>query len=129
MLNKKQILEANDIEIKVVNIPEWGGKVNVKALTGTERDKFEASIVSVRGKSQHVNMQNIRAKLCSLCIVDENGERLFSDAEIGQLGKKSAKPLDRIFDIASEMSGITKKDVEALKKTLEMDHSEDFASD
>jgi len=43
-LNKEQILRADDLKTEEVDVPEWGGSVRVRVLTGTERDAFESSI-------------------------------------------------------------------------------------
>jgi hypothetical protein len=44
-----------------VSVPEWGGEVVVRALTGAERDAFEQSTIEQRGKSVKTNLANIRA--------------------------------------------------------------------
>ena len=119
VLNRDEILTVNDIAIEEIEVPEWGGSVYVKGMTGTERDAFEASIVQQRGKNASVNMANIRAKLASQTICNETGERLFTDADIKALGKKSATALQRVFDVAQRLSGISGDDVEELAKELD----------
>ena len=42
-LNREAILAAEDLPRELVEVPEWGGAVYVRALTGAERDQFEAS--------------------------------------------------------------------------------------
>ena len=128
-LSRDDILKAQDIKIELVEVPEWGGQVYVKGMTGTERDAFESSIVQTRGKNSSVNMVNIRAKLAAQTICDEAGERLFSDADIRALGKKSANALQRVFDVAQKLSGITSDDVEELAGELENSPFEDSPSD
>lgn len=93
----------------------------VKALTGAERDAFEGSMVkfSGDGKSRSMNLTNIRAKLAALAICDESGQRLFTDADIQALAKKSAAALDRVFTVAQRLSGLTDGDVEELAKNSE----------
>ena len=129
LLNKQAILDVQDIETEKVDVPEWGGHVFVKGMTGMERDTFEASIVQQRGKDARVNMVNIRAKLAAQTICDEEGVRLFNDKDIHALGKKSANALQRVFDVAQKLSGITGDDVEELAAELEENPSEGSASD
>jgi hypothetical protein len=38
MLSKKDILDVQDIQKVEVPVPEWGGVVYVKAMTGVERE-------------------------------------------------------------------------------------------
>lgn len=105
-LKRDDILKVQDIKIEKISVPEWGGDVYVKGMTGTERDAFEGSIVSANGKNTSVNMVNIRAKLAAQSICDEGGTRLFDDKDIKVLGAKSATALQRIFEVAQRLSGI-----------------------
>ncbi len=86
----------------------------MRGLTGAERDAFEQSIVETRGKNTRMNLRNIRAKLVALTVVDEDGNRIFSDEDAEALGKKSAAALDRIFAVAQRLSGLRPEDVEEL---------------
>jgi hypothetical protein len=128
-LNKEQILQASDIQLKEVDVPEWGGSVYVKGMTGTERDKFESSIIEMRGSQQRVNMIDVRAKLACYTICDESGKRLFTDNEVKELAKKSASALQRVFDVAQKLSGIGADDVDSLLKNSESAQAEDSTSD
>jgi hypothetical protein len=113
-LNRDDILGASDIVTELVPVPEWGGDVYVKGMTGAERDKFESGIVEQRGKSQSINMANVRAKLASLTVCDEKGKRLFTEADVQALSQKSAAALQRVFSVAQRLSGIGDADVEEL---------------
>jgi len=116
MLNKDQIFSVQDLLIEEVEVPEWGGTVFVRGMTGTERDSFESSVVDIRGSSQKVNMINLRAKLVSLSVCDEQGNRIFNDSDVIELGKKSAIALQRIFDVAQRLSGLSKEEMKTLEK-------------
>ena len=123
ILNRTEILNVNDIVIEEVHVPEWGEDaiVYVKGMTGAERDKFESSLVVLRGKSQTLNMANIRAKLASLTICDENGKRLFSEQDVQVLSQKSASALQRVFVVAQKLSRIGDEDIEELAEGLKAD--------
>lgn len=114
MLSKETILNAVDIMQETVQVPEWGGEVIVRSLTGTERDKFEQSLVDQRKAGK--KFFNIRATLCALSIVDEKGDLLFTETDIDALGKKSAAPLDRITEVVRRLSGFLPEDIEAAEK-------------
>ena len=129
LLTKQEILNIQDIEIEQVDVIEWGGHVFVKGMSGLERDTFEASIVQQRGKDAKVNMVNIRAKLAAQTICDEEGVRIFTEKDVHALGKKSANALQRVFDVAQKLSGITGDDVDELAAELEENPSEGSASD
>jgi hypothetical protein len=119
VLSRNEILKAPDIQRERVYVPEWGGDVFVKGMTGAERDKFEGSILSLRGKSQQVNLVNLRAKLAALTICDEEGNRLFTDEDIQALSQKSAAGLQRVFAVAQRLSGLGEDDVKELTEGLQ----------
>jgi hypothetical protein len=118
-LTRDEILKVVDVEIEVVEVPEWGGEVCVKGMTGAERDKFESSIVQQKGKEQTLNMANIRAKLASMTICDAEGKRLFSEADVQALSQKSASALQRVFGVAQRLSGIGDEDVKEMAGELQ----------
>jgi hypothetical protein len=119
-LTREAILKADDLPTEVVTVSEWGGEVLVRGLNGTQRDEFEASTITMRGpmgKQQAVpDTANIRAKLVARCIIDEDGEPMFTQSDVHALGQKSSAALDRIFEVASRLSGISKDDLEELGK-------------
>lgn len=114
-LTRDAILAAVDLPTQEVEVPEWGGSVLVRGLSGEDRDAFEASLIVRRpalvgpNKGQLESVQdttNLHAKLVSRAIVDETGSRVFSDADVKLLGAKSSHALQRVFDVASELSGL-----------------------
>jgi hypothetical protein len=133
VLSGKDILDADDILIEKVPVPEWGGSVCVKGMTGQERDKYEGDIIkSSAGKkpgSAEYNLENMRAKLCSMTACDEDGKRLFSERDVRKLGAKSASALQRVFEVAQKLSGITDEDIESLAEGLEEDPFDDSVTD
>lgn len=115
LLSRDAILAIKDTKYEDVPVPEWGGTVRIKALSGSERDQFEASIVGTGGgRARQRNMINIRARLVALTIVDENMQTMFTPGDVDELGTKSASALDRCFAVAQRLAGITDADVEEL---------------
>ena len=129
VLSREEILGADDIVTELVSVPEWGGDVYVKGMTGKERGDWEAGIVKTTDKGTIVNMQNVRAKLCAKSIVGEDGKKLFTPADIKALGEKSASALQKVFVVAQKLSGLTDDDVEELAEGLQDSPLEDSAFD
>lgn len=124
-LSKADILSAPDVRCEDVEVPEWGGVVRVKVMTGAEKDAFEASVTAVTQKNgktiQRMNMANVRAKLLARCIVDEGGRPIFDDADIDALGEKSAAAMDRVVEIAKRLNRISAEDIKTLSDDLKND--------
>jgi hypothetical protein len=114
LLSRDDILKADDLPREVVACPEWGGDVLVQALSGTQRDEFEASMAVMRGKTVVPDTENIRAKLVARSLVDEDGGQLFTQHDVHALGLKSAAALDRVFAVASRLSGLSDEDIDDL---------------
>jgi len=125
-LSKTQILDADDEQIEIVEVPEWGGKLRVKGLDGVQGDRYTKSMVKGKGKKASVNLENMTAKLCALCIVDEKGKRLFNNMEIAELSGKSAAALKRVFKVASRLSGLDEEEQEDILKNSESNQTNDF---
>jgi len=124
-LTREEILEADDIKTEKVEVPEWGGDVFIRTMSGAERDDFEASLI----KGKKTNLSNIRAKLCALVIIDDKDKRLFAEKDVFVLGRKSAKALDRVFVAAQKLNGISSEDVEDMVKNSGIGQNEDSTSD
>ena len=115
MLSADDILKSPDIgEIKTIKVPEWGGEVCVKVMSGAERDRWE--IMQTTALRKNPASANIRAGLCAVTLCDEKGQRLFTDFQIEELGKKSSIALDRIFAVAQRMNKLSNADLEELEK-------------
>ncbi len=123
ILSRDDILKAQDLPSETVHIPEWGGDVIVKTLTGKERDAFETSLYEGSGNNRRQNLKNIRAKLVVRAVVDAEGNRIFTDADVEKLGNKSAAALDRIFDIVQRRNKISESDMEEMAGNLQPDQS------
>ncbi len=124
LLSRDEILAAEDRATEVVEVPEWGGSVTIRALSGTERDRFETESVSYGRTNQGglqisgVQTNNVRARLVALSVIDAEGKRMFSDKDVLALGDKSAAALNRVFEAAQQLSRISQRDVEVLTADL-----------
>jgi len=110
-LNRDQILKADDLPSAEVEVPEWGGTVRVRGLTGTGRDEYWASLTVERDGQQVVDSANATAKLVARCVVGEDGEPLFTQRDVSELGERSGAALNRVFEVATRLSGISDTDM------------------
>jgi len=116
-LSRDDILKAADNDPEEVEVPEWGGTVLVRGMTGRERDAFEVSMMTPgRGGKRVLDPANVRAKLVARCVVDDDGGRVFTDADVAELGGKSAAAIDRVYAVAARLSGMSGEDQEDLTR-------------
>lgn len=93
-------------------VKAWGEDAFIRIMTGTERDRFEASVF-VDGK---VSKEKFRAKVLVRTLADDAGARLFTDEEVDTLSEMDGRELNRLYDIASKENGLTKDDEDELVK-------------
>jgi len=114
LLNKDQLLAGiSKLPTLDVPVPELGGSVRVRTLSGAVRDRFEASLY---GDKEKINLENVRARLVSIAVIDEAGNPMFNELDASILGRGSAKVLDRLYVAAKKLNGIEDEDVEEILK-------------
>jgi hypothetical protein len=127
-LNAADILAIPDIETEDVWIEQWGTFVRVRGLSAAERDAYEMGLIEGRGKNVAVNRRNVRAKLVVRACIAEDGSALFDLSQVDKLGQKSGAAIDKLYDVAARLSGISDADAEELGKPSERDPSGDSSS-
>lgn len=102
-LSKAAILAATDVKVSApIPVPEWGGDVYMKVLSGKDRDQFEDSISEKKTR-------RTQEMLLALTLSDEKGSRLFEEKDIEALAEKSSLVLTRLFEEAWKFNGFDSK--------------------
>jgi hypothetical protein len=117
-LSKAALLAATALPRERVEVPELGAGafVFIQGMSGSERDAWETSLVRGRGTSRKVDTLNIRAKLVVRCLVNEDGTRVFENHEAEQVGAIRVDVLQRLFEVAQRLSGVSDKDADELEQ-------------
>jgi hypothetical protein len=116
MLGKQAILDVDDAAFDTVNVPEWGGDIRLRTMTGKDRDAFEISFSKALADGK---AQNMRAALLVRCICDDAGTLIFSKSDATALGTKSAAALDPLFTAARKLNKMTEEDIADLEGNLD----------
>jgi hypothetical protein len=119
ILTKEQIIAVQDLVTEEVAVPSWGGSVLVRSLTARERGQLISSIVDQRAGGRTLKLTEIQVRTCAMAIVDAQGNRMFEEADIAKLGRKSSGALQIVFEVAQRLSGLSDDQVKEL--------TEDFA--
>lgn len=115
MIDKAKLLASSSaFKLGELDLPEFGGKVFLRVLSSRERDALEAEFTDA--KNSLTKLDNIRAKLVVRALADDQGKRLFSDAEVDQVGDMPAPLVSKIFDAAARHNGMTADSVETARK-------------
>jgi hypothetical protein len=116
-LTRDQILEAKDLKTVKVKVPEWANgsadcEVIISMMTGTARDAWEQALLN---ENREVRKENHRSRLLVFCMVDEAGNRIFSDEDVEALGRKSAPALERCVQAARILNLLSEAELEETK--------------
>lgn len=121
-LTAESILAADDFQYADVDCPEWGGVVRVRSLSGGQR-----SVITQRIQSK--DTENLEELLVIMGCVDENGNRIFTNAHMDALKKKSNSPIQRISKKIMELSGIGTADEKLKEAKKNSDPNDDSSYD
>ena len=113
---EKAVFGLNDTSMEEVQVPEWKTSIFVRSMNLDERDAWEASITETKGGEIKQNLKDFYSKLIVKTAVDEQGNLLFSEADIPRLQKKSARAMNRIFKVAQRLNGIGQEAADGLEK-------------
>lgn len=128
-LSKTDILGADDLAYEDVDCPEWGGTVRVRAMSGTDRNAYQAACQVTRNGVSVFDYTNISAKMCRYGIVDADGALMFTPQEIAALGRKSSAALERVGKVISRLSGLSDDSADEAGKDSEPTPSDGSTSD
>lgn len=133
LMTKDQIIAAVDRKWEDVPVPEWGEGMEVRLmeLSAADRGYIEAGSVVAQGQTPQLRVDSLktyREKLVMFGLVDEQGNRLFSNKEIAELGKKSGAVIERLAAKVQELSGMGRFAAKAAEGNSDADPSGSSAS-
>ena len=115
---RDKILNENthpDAGLARQTVTAFGHSLWMWELNGAQRDNFEAARIQMKGKQMNLNLKGSRAKLIILALREggtDGAPRIFQDSDLDALNKKSAAELDRLYEIAAKLSGLSAADDE-----------------
>jgi hypothetical protein len=116
-LTLSEILGKDDGKIISVNVPEWGGDVCLRVMSGAERDEYESFLLSKMKDGKLADNRGLKQKLLTLTLCDEKGVRMVdAPQDAAKLFAKSASVLQSLFEKAQIHNGLRDEDVEAVGK-------------
>ncbi len=104
----------------------------VRGMSSRERDAYMDAHVKVSGMaggSPTVTIANSEALLVTKCLIDKDGNRLFTDADAPALGEKSGAVVHRLSAIVERLSGLGIDDLKEMEKNSEAPQGGDSDSD
>jgi len=128
-LRTEDIQRINDVELKKIEVEEWGGSVFLGSMTLTERFKYDESFRNEDGTLKEPDNAEYMLEMLRLTLKDEHGDSLFTRDNIKGLSDKKAKTIVKLFKTCSSHHFIGESDLEDIKKKLEATPSESLSTD
>ncbi len=110
-LSREAILEADDLPVEELEVPEWGCWVRIKAMDALKMQRLANALVGLDDEHMHVLM-------VAASLVDENGEPLFSLDDVDELKKKRGEAIRRISEAAMKLNRSGPQAVEAFQENF-----------
>lgn len=111
-LTREAILAVDDRPVVEVEVPEWGGTVRVQALDALSGQQLANDLANGTD-------EGLRIGLAARTMVDEQGVRLFSDADVYALAAKSWDAILRVSDAAIELARVRKGEAAAAAENFD----------
>lgn len=118
--------------IKKEKVEAWGDTFWVWALTGKQRDQYESSRWIEVGKKLKLDLTNTRARLVCMTLRESDAPDsalVFTERQVNEVGELDGITLDKIFDVASRLSGLRTGDEEDAVKNSAGAMNGAFSSD
>lgn len=114
ILKRAEILAAKTVTYEDVPTDEWGegSAVRVVAMDFDTRDLWELAQVAFADDKTGECFRGVRAKIVARCVVDDEGIRQFSDADVAAFEKKDAAPIKRCWEAVQRLSKLDKVEEE-----------------
>lgn len=120
---REQIINADDIDHEIIDIPVWGVKIEVRSMTGRARTRL---IKTATDNDGQLDMETLYPDMVILCAFDpETGEQIFTQDDRDLLLSKSAGPLEQVALAAMRISGMTPDALDAAGKDLPSTEDDD----
>jgi len=95
------------------------GLVRIQSLNEREWAEFEMSAVASKGGIIRKRVEDARRRLIALCVVDEEGHRILSNADVPSLENLDGSVAAHLFDACQKHCGFEDNEIEDLVKNSE----------
>ena len=103
---------------KDVPVPELGAGmvIPVWGMTPRERSAWEDKQTQLNEKQRAKHKLQVRERILVECCRNDDGVQLFTVDQIEQLGKRRGDVIERLVNVALDLSGFSEQDIEKIAK-------------
>lgn len=131
-LSREQIaaaVETGGPTTTEVFVPELGGTVTVRELTGPLRNDFEVAVAQAATKNGAQAMQKVTLDMLAVCVLDDEGNKLLDSNLIRRLWNSKPKVVFRLREEIIGVSAMSDDDAESMAENFGEAPSDGSSSD
>jgi len=112
-LTREQILGAQDRKVIELEVPEWGGTLRLRSMSGAAAEEYVKAVAESKSDFEPLLL------LISSSVIDENGDLMFpSPEDVKGLANKNLLALKNVSEACMGVNGFDQTEVaESLKET------------
>lgn len=128
--SREALLKLCERRYSTVEIPERDISIRIQSLSEAEKSQYETCLIAKNGRGiMRERLQDATRRLIALCVVDEDGKRIFSDSDLSAIANLDSYISSRIYDACQEHCGFNKGDIDETVKNSEEISVDDFTTD
>ena len=128
--SREALLKLCERRYSTVEIPERDISIRIQSLSEAEKSQYETCLIAKNGRGiMRERLQDATRRLIALCVVDEEGKRIFSDSDLSAIANLDSYISSRIYDACQEHCGFNKGDIDETVKNSEEISVDDSTTD
>jgi len=128
--SREALLKLCERRYSTVEIPEREISIRIQSLSEAEKSQYETCLIAKNGRGiMRERLQDATRRLIALCVVDEDGKRIFSDSDLSAIANLDSYISSRIYDACQEHCGFNKGDIDDTVKNSEGISVDDSTTD
>jgi hypothetical protein len=128
--SREALLKLCERRYSTVDIPERNISIRIQSLSEAEKSQYETCLIAKNGRGiMRERLQDATRRLIALCVVDEEGKRIFSDSDLSAIANLDSYISSRIYDACQEHCGFNKGDIDETVKNSEGINVDDSTTD
>ena len=128
--SREALLKLCKRRYSTVEIPERDISIRIQSLSEAEKSQYETCLIAKNGRGiMRERLQDDTRRLIALCVVDEEGKRIFSDSDLSAIANLDSYISSRIYDACQEHCGFNKGDIDETVKNSEEISVDDSTTD
>lgn len=116
LVTRDLLLTRDNRRYTEIPFGDTGLMLRIRSLTELERSRYEASLMTAKGRLKGDALVKIKARLIAETAVDADGNLLLTEKDVTDLMHRDSRLINSLVDPIKEHVGINDGDLEDLEK-------------